>query len=888
MAWQYRRRIRVAPGVYVNLGKNGVSTSIRGGKGMSVTMGKNGVYLNTSIPGTGLYNRQKMFSSNVEKSISTIKPNIVASNGGIIERMGWIVPSIIFFLTLFIMGMLHIEIGLFWAFGVAFVIAIVIGLIYGILRKDTSSQDIFSYTNEIAKVDTELKHSEGIKSEILHSYKECLSLAKEIDKEESILDALRLKAKGKDRYQEKIKERESILKRLIEKRECARYDAMSGVSSEQRQRYVELSESFLGIFKDSKVWFDNFNNVAEAGCGVFDYIKCNEDVPVIDIPSFGLKIFLYPLFLIYAKTNTEFSIIPIKEAIATFASSRLPLMEERNVPLEVKRIYSTYRYTTKNGNRDLRYSYNPVLVKVEVGFMKFGLIDKPFILSQVTEPEFCKKLLQYRSGNYHKVSVSPKADIIQEHKAHNEYSEYMKEVENAAEQIYSICKECQTDAQFIQVLTNNPGIDVSDGNGNKKSPEQAIPDLFLVDIVHCYSELVDNISIKEKEGVGISYLIAKLLNTKLKFEDTTYVIKNGNGIFESVVSQYSQMSYNGFIVADIFKQYSREKRLAYLVSLYRFASITAKADGQVSPKEQRMLSKILSMEDENLSPINNSQPQQIESNASQVDKSDDSPIDKLNSLIGLSSVKAEVNTLVNFIKIQNQRKQQGLHVPSISYHCVFTGNPGTGKTTVARILASIYKELGVCTKGHLVEIDRSGLVAEYVGQTAVKTNKVVDSALDGVLFVDEAYSLISGGQNDYGKEAVDTLLKRMEDDRSRLVVIMAGYKEEMKSLINSNPGLQSRFNRYIDFPDYTADELLSIFEGLINQYDYCLTEDAKMVATALFKNSVLTKNDKFGNGRYVRNVFEKTLENQANRLSSQCKLDSIMLKQIQGCDIPQV
>ncbi len=344
--------------------------------------------------------------------------------------------------------------------------------------------------------------------------------------------------------------------------------------------------------------------------------------------------------------------------------------------------------------------------------------------------------------------------------------------------------------------------------------------------------------------------------------------------------QYAKVQYNGFVVADLFEQYSREKRLSYLVCLHRFVSITATADGQVSPKEQQVLSKMLSLENEKVVSGGTIQSQHIKPNASS--------IDKLNSLIGLSSVKTEVSTLVNFIKIQNQRKAQGLHVPSISYHCVFTGNPGTGKTTVARILASIYKELGVCSKGHLVEIDRSGLVAEYVGQTAVKTNKVVDSALDGVLFVDEAYSLISGGQNDYGKEAVDTLLKRMEDDRSRLVVIMAGYKEEMKSLINSNPGLQSRFNRYIDFPDYTADELLSIFEGLINQYDYCLMEDAKVVAATLFRSSVMTKNDKFGNGRYVRNVFEKTLENQANRLSSQCNLDSIMLKQIQGCDIPQV
>ena len=874
MAWQYRRRKKIAPGVYLNIGKNGVSTSLKGGRGMSVTMGKNGMYLNTSIPGTGLYNRQKLFSSSVSNSPSPNVHNNESGDGG----LGCLISCMAFWVVL--IGMSLGSIDMVWAILGSIAAAIIVGLIYALLKKESKSSESFSYKKELSLVNSELKQAEGIKKDILLSYQECLSIAKDIDEEELVLDALRLKNKEKNKYQDKIREHETILQELIKKRESARFDAMAGLSIEQRQNYIELSESFLEIFKDSKVWYDDFSNVVEAGPGVFDYLKCDEDVPVVDIQSQGMKIFLYPLFWICSKTNTNFFVVPINEVGVTFQSSRLPLMEERIVPSEIKKIYSTYRYTTKNGSRDLRYSYNPALVIVEVGFMKFCFLDKAFMLSQVSEPVFVGKMMQYRSGNNNVDLTNGRENVLDWNEQNSEYSDYLKDVEVVSNRIYSIYKDCQTDTHFIQTLLNNPGIEIKDGRGITKSPEQAILDLFLTDIAHCYAELVDDLSVKKKEGIGISYLVAKLLNPKWQLRDINYAINNVHESFESTIMQYAKVQYNGFVVADLFEQYSREKRLSYLVCLHRFASITATADGQVSLKEQQVLSKMLSLENEKVVSGGTIQSQHIKPNASS--------IDKLNSLIGLSSVKTEVSTLVNFIKIQNQRKAQGLHVPSISYHCVFTGNPGTGKTTVARILASIYKELGVCSKGHLVEIDRSGLVAEYVGQTAVKTNKVVDSALDGVLFVDEAYSLISGGQNDYGKEAVDTLLKRMEDDRSRLVVIMAGYKEEMKSLINSNPGLQSRFNRYIDFPDYTADELLSIFEGLINQYDYCLTEDAKMVATALFKNSVLTKNDKFGNGRYVRNVFEKTLENQANRLSSQCKLDSIMLKQIQGCDIPQV
>lgn len=239
---------------------------------------------------------------------------------------------------------------------------------------------------------------------------------------------------------------------------------------------------------------------------------------------------------------------------------------------------------------------------------------------------------------------------------------------------------------------------------------------------------------------------------------------------------------------------------------------------------------------------------------------------ELSSLVGLSQVKEDIESLRNLIKVQALRKQQGLPNTKVSYHCVFTGNPGTGKTTVARIVAGIYKELGLLSKGHLVEVDRSKLVGEYVGQTAPKTNKVIDEALDGVLFIDEAYTLV-GGQNDYGSEAIATLLKRMEDDRDRLVVILAGYTNEIKEFIDSNPGLQSRFNRYIHFEDYSAEELLDIFMRNIKKSGYNIRGDAYVQLQINIQNATAKRDKKFGNARYVRNLFEKIVQKQANRLS---------------------
>ncbi|MBO6144424.1 MAG: AAA family ATPase, partial [Prevotella sp.] len=245
------------------------------------------------------------------------------------------------------------------------------------------------------------------------------------------------------------------------------------------------------------------------------------------------------------------------------------------------------------------------------------------------------------------------------------------------------------------------------------------------------------------------------------------------------------------------------------------------------------------------------------------------PYKELDDLIGLEDVKKEVRSLANFVKVQKQREAKGLKTAKVSYHLVFYGSPGTGKTTVARIIGRIYKDLGVLKRGHTVETDRSGLVAAYVGQTAIKTNALVDSALNGVLFIDEAYALVPENKsNDYGQEAISTLLKRMEDDRDKLVVIVAGYTDEMKRFIDSNPGLKSRFNRYINFPDYTGKELYDIFCMYARKNQYQLTPEAAEQLKQHFNDAVAHKDRNFGNARYARNFFEKSIQRQANRLAN--------------------
>ena len=241
---------------------------------------------------------------------------------------------------------------------------------------------------------------------------------------------------------------------------------------------------------------------------------------------------------------------------------------------------------------------------------------------------------------------------------------------------------------------------------------------------------------------------------------------------------------------------------------------------------------------------------------------------ELHEYIGLSSVKREVESLINLVTVQKLRRENGLPADDLSLHMVFSGNPGTGKTMIARLMARIFKTLGILSKGHLVEVDRSGLVAGYVGQTAIRTSEAIQKALGGVLFIDEAYALTNRGGNDYGQEAVDTLLKAMEDHREDLVVIVAGYIGPMEDFLHSNPGLESRFNRFLHFPDYTVDELAAIFDLRCQKSGYQLAMDARGLLRDILARASQDAVG-FGNARGVRNLFEHAVSQQANRLARQ-------------------
>ena len=577
---------------------------------------------------------------------------------------------------------------------------------------------------------------------------------------------------------------------------------------------------------------------------------------------------------------------------------------------------------------------------------------------------------------------------------HQITEEYFNQVTKAAEDVYADYEKVLK-LRDIDNLVDNMGVKFAMNGSPMTDVKDKVRLLFWIDVTRCYTGLGHLIDLSSKEGLGLFYFIAltKGCATKRPFSNFAIVKAVYQADAEAILKGLKAYIDTAPAISDVFlisrllKANDTALHRKFLVDIYRFASITAKADNTVTSEEAEWLSNIMKLqenggpeivqtqdEDEQLDTPSNvphipnldpifadvarwivkkqdgatssiqrqfeigynragkladqlemagiigpnkgangrdvliSNPAQLEqllirlqgddyANSNETSSSEttktttpksktQNPTKELDSLIGLASVKTEVETLSNFIKIQQTRAAKGLKTSSVSYHCVFTGNPGTGKTTVARILAKIYKKLGVVSKGHLVETDRAGLVAEYVGQTAVKTNKIIDSALDGVLFIDEAYSLISGSENDFGKEAIATLLKRMEDNRDRLIVILAGYTKNMKDFIDSNPGLQSRFNRYIEFPDYSADELLQIFEANMKKYEYHFGEGAKEHLQQYFENEVAHKDANFGNGRLVRNVFEKTLERQANRLAREVNLTADKLSQIEIEDFP--
>lgn len=427
----------------------------------------------------------------------------------------------------------------------------------------------------------------------------------------------------------------------------------------------------------------------------------------------------------------------------------------------------------------------------------------------------------------------------------------------------------------------------------------------MADLIKCYEQLGhDSTNLLTKEGLPMFLVESHLLNPTVTFSYIFLQLDETRKVAVSLASTnkavknilLKEKGEDFFYLGEVFKACGEhDKTVQYFSLLYRFFSIIAKADNKISLIESRWLEKLMSYTNSNkdygldsFEKMASKHVSQSRTNTTnQTSEDSGNPLDELNSLIGLTDVKQEVSAIADFVKIQQMRVNRGMKPVKMSYHCVFTGNPGTGKTTVARILAKIYGYFGILRKGHLVETDRSGLVAEYIGQTAVKTNKIIDSALDGVLFIDEAYSLVQGGGNDYGHEAISTLLKRMEDDRDRLIVVLAGYSEDMKRFIDSNPGLQSRFNRYIHFADYTYDELQQIFLLNVEKNQYKLSDEGKALLSEILNFAIEHKSKNFGNGRYVRNLFEKTIQNQAMRLSSKPNITAEELSLLTAEDLPK-
>jgi hypothetical protein len=457
----------------------------------------------------------------------------------------------------------------------------------------------------------------------------------------------------------------------------------------------------------------------------------------------------------------------------------------------------------------------------------------------------------------------------------------LREMAQAAQALFDFLKEVGRSARCQEILRKLPNMEKFDAGKGNFTITPRLGAIAYCDVRDCFRRLgYSPASLNRVEGYGYAMFMSLLIVPD--FDMNRYFDPRQS---RELVKIIAELDHTATVEVDIYG-YENESRFSvvfgkaygedewvqrYSTLLYRWASLIAKADGEVTAKESAALSAIMNMKE----------PPKPEGNVRVSNgKSLEEALHELDALVGLAPVKADVRKLASFIEIQRKREESGLKNASVSYHCVFTGNPGTGKTTVARILADIYHAMGVLKKGHLVETDRSGLVGEYVGQTAVKTNKIIDSALDGVLFVDEAYSLVQGGEKDFGGEAISTLLKRMEDDRGRLIVILAGYTNEMKKFIDSNPGLQSRFSRYIEFPDYSADELAQIFLRNVEKNQYVCDADVRNSIRDVMRLAVAKKDRNFGNARYVRNLFENAIQRQAVRLSTVAPLTTQMLSEI--------
>ena len=458
-------------------------------------------------------------------------------------------------------------------------------------------------------------------------------------------------------------------------------------------------------------------------------------------------------------------------------------------------------------------------------------------------------------------------------------SSFLKQLEAENIQLLNACKELNSDGNFVQKL--NSRIDCSKINGLYKTEHVFLSEIIAVFnqnksedsqksqfiLAYYYDVLRNNHFADEQSLNSLNQLIqAKEFSAiidKIKNENhLQLLVPSENNVLLTVLAELNHPKFE--IIENHFQNYRK-------LSGFPQASIFVKPQpAEITQNQQN-------------------KPEENNLNISQAPEGDtlEKAMEELNNLVGLDKVKKDINELINLLEIQKKRNAEGLKNIEIALHTVFLGPPGTGKTSVARLLSRIFKQLGYLSKGQLYETDREGLIAGYVGQTAIKTGKAVEESKGGLLFIDEAYALTQNQTgNDFGSEAVNTIIKRMEDYRDDLAVVVAGYTDPMKIFIDSNPGLRSRFNRYFYFDHFTSEQLFLIFENFCKKSDFTLSDEAKEKLKDTFSLMDSHKTESFGNARVVRNLFEKSVQNQANRLINWTAPKDEFLKTLHEEDIP--
>ena len=841
MAWNFRRRKKIAPGVYINMSKKGISTTL-GPKGASMTFRPNGTYMNTSIPGTGMYNRRRIGGNKMKINETTSIPYLQRKSS---DNEGCL-------LGLKIVLYMYIG-GLFFA---------------GILIEDAFwFLDMPWYINL------------PILSPIAIFLITLLALKSKRNRVSKRIEILQLQ-----KQQEEQQEAERLAKEQQEEAE----------RKAKQPNYFDIKiteEQFNEVSKVCKSLDDFQNHILIYHSNFYDFLKSKGlATQTHDEICDAIKFMIYSDVYVSMEAMQSSMSIKDKEGFA-----RIMLVSIINSSEEIE--YSLLERLTE----DIISNAESIGLGAKNAFGKNNNLTLPGLLKEYNEDLY----LQYLICLYRFLSITAKADdIVKPAEADylNNIMALLHQVDSYVNVKYDYIINWGTEVNLYESYDYSFDT-ISVGKYIVKSQKCVISDIqaelsISRDRVLKALKVLEDKNIIQTEGRTRKVLIQKESDLLRALRGES-IVKGNIDISQTISPNHTPVVQTDDIILPHSEKYDpllleaakyvvteqvsalsalqRKFEVGYrraskicdqLVEIGVWGTMNGEEGHEILVKDLKQLKEILKSHQAEPS------PSKLKSSTSELD-----------TLVGLASVKEEIKTLSNFIKIQQKRKEQGLKSSSVSYHCVFTGNPGTGKTTVARIVAQIYKDLGILSKGHLVETDRAGLVAEYVGQTAVKTNKIIDSALDGVLFIDEAYSLIGTGQ-DYGKEAIATLLKRMEDNRDRLVVILAGYSKEMQDFINTNPGLQSRFNRYIDFPDYSAEELLQIFEKNVEKFDYKLQKEALVAMSEYFQHAVENKDANFGNARFVRNIFEKTLEKQANRLSTDPDLDTNELTLITLADLP--